>query len=95
MPRIRQLEDSYAEKDFLGEVRAQMGRKNIRSQEALGKAIGVTQTTARKYLLGGAGLEQMSLGTFRRLIEELEPDPEMTMRYLKFGKKAINQMKEK
>ena len=95
MPRIRQLEDSYAEKDFLGEIRAQMGRKNIRSQEALGKAIGVTQTTARKYLLGGEGLEQMSLGTFRRLIEELEPDPEMTMRYLKFGKQAIKNMKEK
>lgn len=95
MPRIRQLEDSYAEKDFLGEIRAQMGRKNIRSQEAFGKVIGVTQTTARKYLLGGEGLEQMTIGTFRRLVAELEPDPELTMRYLKFDKQAIKNMKEK
>lgn len=95
MPRIKQLEAQYAVKDFWAEVDGQSGRQGLKSNAAIGGAIGVTGQSVGKYR---ADPSAMKIGTMQRIVKRLKPDISVTLRLLGYSDKEITgfcNMKEK
>lgn len=89
MPRIRQYAERDAMKDFLGEINAQCGRYGLKSQKALGEALGVCQATAGNYLRNPNAIQ---LGTLRSMVQVLRLDPVIVLKVLGYSSKDIKKL---
>lgn len=79
MPRIRQNADAYLLKDLLREIDARSAWNGIKSNEALGEALGVTGMTIGNFRKEPR-LRQISL--LQSIVKVLKPDPEPLLLYL-------------
>lgn len=86
MPRIKQLEAQYAVKDFWIELDGQSGRHGLRSNAALGSAIGVTGQSVGKYRKNPC---PMKLETLQKLVKLLHPDIGVVLRLIGYTDKEI------
>lgn len=86
MPRIKQLEAQYVVKDFWSEVDGQSGRQGLRSNAALGEAIGITGQSVGKYR---KNIAPMKLETMQKLVLLLKPDIPVLLRLIGYTEKEI------
>lgn len=87
MPRIKQFEERYVVKDFWAELDGQSGRKGIRSNAALGEAIGITGQCIGKYR---ADPGTMKLRTVQSLVKLLKPDIGLLLKLIGYTDKDIS-----
>lgn len=86
MPRIRQLAEQYAEKDFWTEINGCCGYCGIRTDTALGKAIGVEAQTVRKYKKNPG---MMQVKTMQKIVEQLKPNILALLKFLGYSDMEI------
>lgn len=86
MPKIKQLEAQYATRDFWAELDGQSGRKGLRSNAALGSAIGITGQCVGKYR---SNPSPMKLETMQKIIRLLKPDIGVVLKFLGYSDKEI------
>lgn len=86
MPRIKQFESRYVVKDFWAELDGQSGRRGIRSNAALGEAIGVTGQCIGKYR---ADPSPMKLCTVQKIVKLLKPDIGLLLKFIGYTDKDI------
>ena len=86
MPRIRQLAEQYAEKDFWTEINGCCGYCGIRTDTALGEAIGVEAQTVRKYKKNPG---MMQVKTMQKIVEQLKPNIPALLKFLGYTDKEI------
>lgn len=86
MPRIKQFEARYVVKDFWVELDGQGGRQGLRSNAALGEAIGITGQSVGKYR---KNIAPMKLETMQKLVTLLKPDIFIVLRLLGYTEKEI------
>lgn len=86
MPRIRQLAEQYAEKDFWTEINGCCGYCGIRTDTALGEAIGVEAQTVRKYKKNPG---MMQVKTMQKIVEQLKPNISALLRFLGYSDMEI------
>lgn len=90
MPRIRQNAERDALKDLVGEINAQCSRYGFRTQEALGKGIGVCQGTAGGYLHSP---ERIPLNKLRALVQLLRLDPIIVLKAVGYSSSEIRKFR--
>lgn len=88
MPRIRQKADDYALKDYMGEIKAQSARLGYDTQESLGRAVGLSRPTMGKYLKDPMAY----IGTLRKLVQTLKPDPIIVLKVLGYSASDIKEI---
>ena len=88
---IAEAKDTEA---FIQEINAQCWRFGYKTQESLGKALGISQVTAGKYLKDPS---DMKFAVLRKLIRTLKPDPAVVLKALGYPDRDIQkfQVKEK
>lgn len=91
MPRIRQFEDRYAIKDFWVELDGQSGRQGLRSNAALGSAIGITGQSVGKYRKNPS---PMKLETIQKLVKLLKPDIGVVLKLVGYSEKEIREWRK-
>lgn len=90
MPRIRQNADRDTMRDFISEVNAQRWRSGLTSQRSFGEAVGISQSTAGKYL---SAPESMPLGILRAVVKAVKPDPVVLLKALGYTAADIQRMR--
>lgn len=90
MPRIRQKADNYALKDYTGEIKAQAARLGYDTLESLGQAVGMTRQTISKYLKDPMAY----IGTMRKMVQTLKPDPVIVLRVLGYSTEDIKKLRK-
>lgn len=86
MPRIRQCADKYKKEDFLREIDAQCAWNGIKTQESLGKFLGVSAMTITNFRREPE-LRQISL--LQSVVKKLKPDPELVLLFLGYSSQDI------
>ena len=79
MPRIRQNAEKYADSDFLKEVRVRMVYQNIQHDQDLAVMSGIPNSTLAAKLKAP---EKFTVGQLRKIIQTVNPDPEIVLRFL-------------
>ena len=79
MPRIRQCAEKYQKEDLLREIDVRCAWNGIRTQEALGKTLGVSAMTITNFRREPAG-RQITL--LQKIVKELKPSPEPVLKFL-------------
>lgn len=88
MPKLRQLESQYNERDFLKEINARCAWHELNTCEALAKKIGVSAMTAYNYKTDPS---KIRMDTMQKIVKTLEPDIRITLKYLGYTDKQIKQ----
>ncbi|MBQ5867642.1 MAG: hypothetical protein IIW56_13375 [Oscillospiraceae bacterium] len=86
MPRIRQKADEYLRADLIREIDVRCAWHGIRSNKALGDALGVTDMTIGNFRKE-PGLRQINL--LQNMVKVLKPDPGPVLKYLGYSEKEI------
>lgn len=86
MPRIRQNEAQYLIKDFWAELDGQSGRQGLRSNAALGAAIGMSGQMIGRYRKDPG---PMKLETIQKFIKLLNPNIRIILKMLGYTEKQI------
>ncbi len=89
MPRIRQNAERDAIRDLQAEINAQCGRYGYKSQKSLGKALGVCQATAGKYLKNP---DCIQFDTLRAMVKVLRLNPIVILKALGYSAKDIQKL---
>lgn len=87
MPKLRQLESQYNERDFLAEIEGKR-RYNCLTNDEFGKKIG---TTPRSILEYKKNPSKIRMDTMQKIVKTLEPDIRITLKYLGYTDKQIKQ----
>lgn len=87
MPKLRQLEDQYNERDFLAEIEGRR-RFNCLTNEAFGQKIGTTGKSVLEYKKHPS---KIRMDTMQKIVKTLEPDIRITLKYLGYTDKQIKQ----
>lgn len=85
MPKLRQLESQYNQRDFLAEIE---GKRKFccLSNEAFGKAIGVSEKTVCGYKKNP---DTIQLETMQKIVKTLDPNIRVVLKYLGYTDKQI------
>ena len=86
MPRIRQYEESYAMKDFVGEINAQSARYGYKTQASLSRELGCCQGTVSNFLQDPGTIP---LSRLRQLVKVLRLDPLVVLKALGYSEKEL------
>ena len=86
MPRIRQLADQYADKDFWTEIDRQSGAMGLKSNAKIGKAVDVTGACIGNYRKEP---DKIQVRTMRKIVEVLKPNIPVLLRFLGYSEKEI------
>lgn len=93
MPRIRQYETKYLEKDFIKEVyRCLAERYDDVSIRALARESGINQSTLNTKIRHAHN--NLDIGELRRIVPILNPDPGIILKLLGFTTAQIKRFKE-
>lgn len=92
MPQIKAYEEKYAREAFWKEVDGKAAQQNLKSNAAIGTAIGITGQCVGKYRRDTFG--RMQLKTMQSIVKVLKPDPAVLLRMLGYSKKDIEKMAE-
>lgn len=90
MPKIKAYEGKYLREEFWREVDGQAGRQGLKSNAALGVAIGITGQCVGKYRLDDSG--KMQLKTMQSIVKVLKPDPAVILRLLGYSNQDIRKL---
>ena len=88
MPRIRQYAEKYQKEDRLREIDVRCAWNGIKTQESLGKFLGVSPMTITN-LRREPELRQISL--LQSIVKKLKPDPEPILLFLGYSSKEIKE----
>lgn len=88
MPQIKVYEEKYAREAFWKEVDGKGAMQGLKSNAAIGAAIGITGQCVGKYRRDTFG--RMQLKTMQSIVKVLKPDPEVILRLLGYSDKEIN-----
>lgn len=86
MPRLKQLEDTYAERDFVAELNAQSARFGLKTNEEIGKVLKVSAPTVGNYRNDPS---KIKVETLQRAVKDLKLDMGVVVRYLGYTTKDI------
>lgn len=86
MPRIRQYEDKYIKEDLLKEIGARCVWAGFKTNEDLGKAVGVTGASIGNYKRDPGKIQ---LKTMRSMVAALKLDPGVILRFLGYSAQDI------
>jgi hypothetical protein len=86
MPRIRQYADKYLRDDLLREIDVRCAWHGIRSNKALGDALGVTDMTVGNFRRE-PGARQIVL--LQKMVKVLKPNPGPVLMFLGYSEKEI------
>lgn len=86
MPRIRQKADEYLRADLIREVDVRCAWHGIKTNEDLGKALGVTGMTIGNFRKE-PGPRQINL--LQNIVKVLKPNPAPILLYLGYSEKEI------
>lgn len=86
MPRIRQNEAQYLIKDFWVELDGQSGRQGLKSNAALGTAIGMSGQMIGHYRKDPG---PMKLETIQKIVKLLNPNIWVVLKVLGYSDKEI------
>lgn len=86
MPRIRQYADKYLREDLLREIDVRCAWNGIKSNKALGDALGVTDMTISNFRKE-PGLRKIVL--LQNIVKLLKPNPEPVLLFLGYSDKEI------
>ena len=89
MPRIRQNAEQDTMKDLVGEINAQRARFGYNTFPELGKVLGVCPKSAWNYLQDP---DSIRLGTMRKIVKALKPDPVYVLLAIGYTKNDIKKM---
>ena len=89
MPRIRQNAEQDAVKDLVGEINAQRARFGYNTSPEFGKVLGVCPKSAWNYLQDP---DSIRLGTMRKIVKVLKPDPIYVLLAIGYSKNDIKKM---
>lgn len=90
MPKIKAYEEKYAREAFWREVDGKGAMQGLKSNAAIGAAIGLTGQCVGRYRLDESGL--MQLKTMKKLVAVLKPDPAVLLRFLGYSNQDIKKM---
>lgn len=90
MPPLKAYEEKYAREAFWKEVDGKGAQQGLKSNAAIGAAIGITGQCVGKYRVDTSGL--MQLRTMKKIVEVMKPDPAVLLRFLGYSKKDIKEM---
>lgn len=85
MPKLRQLESQYNERDFLAEIEGKR-RYNRLSNDEFGKKIGLSGKTVCGYKKDPGKIQ---LETMQKMVKAIEPDIRVVLKYLGYTDKQI------
>lgn len=88
MPKIKAYEEKYAREAFWREVDGKGAMQGLKSNAAIGAAIGLTGQCVGKYRQDTSG--RMQLKTMQSIVKVLKPDPAVLLRLLGYSNKEIN-----
>ena len=86
MPRIRQYADKYLRDDLLREVDVRCAWNGIKTNKALGDALGVTDMTIGNFRRE-PGARQIVL--LQKMVKVLKPNPGPVLLFLGYSEKEI------
>lgn len=86
MPRIKQNNVKYAQDDFLKEIDVQCAWAGLKSNEALGRAIGVTGRTVGNHREAPG---KMQVCVLQKMIKALKLDPGVVLQFLGYSSQDI------
>lgn len=86
MPRIRQYADRYLREDLLREIDVRCAWNGIKSNKALGDALGVTDMTISNFRKE-PGLRKIVL--LQNIVKLLKPNPGPVLLFLGYSDKEI------
>lgn len=90
MPRIRQYNEKYMLRDFIGEINAQRARFGYDTQQELGDALDLCQGTVGNYLRNP---DTIRLGTLRKMCKTLKLDPVVVLKALGYTTADIKRIR--
>lgn len=88
MPRLRQLADTYAKKDFVAELDAQSARYGLKTNMEIGKVLQVSGPTVGNYREDPS---KIKLETMQLAVKNLKLDMGVVLRYLGYTSQDIKQ----
>lgn len=86
MPRIMQYKEKYAEEDFVRELDARCAWERLKTQEEIGKAIGVSGPSIGNYRNKPG---KIKLETMQKIVKVLKFNPGIILRYLGYSQQEI------
>lgn len=86
MPKLRQYSAQYAQRDFLKEVDGRCGYAGLKTNEALGKAIGVTGRTVGNHREDPG---KMQVCVLQKMVKVLKLDPGIVLQFLGYSSQEI------
>lgn len=86
MPRIKQFEEKYIIRDLWVELDGQSARKGMKTNAALGEAVGVTGQCIGRYREDPS---RMRLDTVQKLVKLLKPDIGLLLKFVGYSERDI------
>lgn len=86
MPKLRQLEGQYNERDFLREIEARSAWHGLSTNEQLAKKLGTSGMTVGNYKKDPS---KIRLETMQKMVKALDPDIRVVLKYLGYTDKQI------
>lgn len=90
MPKIKQMQDKYADESLIREIRTRQGAVDLMNNRALADACGIPYQTLLRRLQRP---EDLTLGESRKLVSTIKPAPEVMLKVLGYSSKDIRNLK--